>query len=106
MTAQKGNRSYTIDETQKKHYIEQGFDILGDDGNVIDYGRGKTVAYKDYAALEKELEELKESSGGDNSEVIDILKDYAEMLGVDVGKSNSISGLVKKIKEFEPKEGE
>ena len=29
MRAVKGNREYTIDETQKKGYQDSGFDILG-----------------------------------------------------------------------------
>lgn len=59
MRAVKGNREYTIDETQKKGYQDSGFDILGDDGTVIGYGRGKTVPYEEYAAVKKELDELK-----------------------------------------------
>lgn len=59
MRAVKGNREYTIDETQKKGYQDAGFDIIDDDGNVIAYGRGKTVPYEEYAAVRKELDELK-----------------------------------------------
>ena len=32
MRAVKGNKEYTIDETQKKGYQDSGFDILDDDG--------------------------------------------------------------------------
>lgn len=59
MKAAKGNKEYTIDETQKKGYLDSGFDILDDTGKVIAYGKGKTVAYEVYAAAKKELEELK-----------------------------------------------
>ena len=45
MRATKGNKEYTIDEMQKKFYQDSGFDILNDDGEVIAYGRGKTVPY-------------------------------------------------------------
>lgn len=62
MRAVKGNREYTIDETQKKGYQDSGFDILGDDGTVIGYGRGKTVPYEEYAAVKKELDELKDGA--------------------------------------------
>lgn len=59
MRAVKGNREYIIDETQQKSYQDSGFDILGDDGTVIAYGRGKTVPYEEYAAVRKELDEMK-----------------------------------------------
>ena len=48
MKAVKGNKVYTIDETQQKFYEESGFDILNDQGDVVAYGRGKTVPYGDY----------------------------------------------------------
>ena len=53
MKAVKGNKVYTIDEIQKKFYEESGFDILDDDGNVIAYGKGKTVPYGEYMALKR-----------------------------------------------------
>lgn len=59
MKAIKDNRVYTIDETQRKSYASQGFDIIGDDGNVIEHAAGKTVPYAEYAALLSENEQLK-----------------------------------------------
>ena len=44
MKAEKGNREYFIDESQKKLYQDRGFDIKNDEGTVIAYGRGKTVS--------------------------------------------------------------
>lgn len=58
MIAIKGNKTYSIDATQRKHYKESGFDILDDDGEVLDYGRGKTVPYDDYAKLKESHERL------------------------------------------------
>lgn len=58
MRAVKGNKEYTIDETQKKGYLDSGFDVLDDDGTVIGYGRGKTVPYDDYIMAAKEVERL------------------------------------------------
>ena len=57
MTAEKDNKVYSIDEGQMAAYQVAGYDIYGDDGNVIAYGAGKTVAYEDYMALKKENEE-------------------------------------------------
>lgn len=51
MRAVKANREYTITEAEKDFYQKQGFDIIGDDGNVVQYGAGKTVPYEQYAKL-------------------------------------------------------
>lgn len=59
MTAEKGNKVYTIIETEKKSYIEQGFDIRNEEGHIIDYGQGKTVNYNDYVKLKEEIKQLK-----------------------------------------------
>ena len=48
MTAEKDNKVYSIDEGQMAAYQVAGYDIYGDDGKVIAYGAGKTVAYEDY----------------------------------------------------------
>lgn len=59
MRAVKGNRVYTILECEKPSYISRGFDIIGDDGEVISYGKGKSVSYDEYAKIKTELEKLK-----------------------------------------------
>lgn len=108
MKAAKGNKEYTIDESQQKAYQDGGFDIKGDDGSVIAYGRGKTVSYGDYMALKEELEELKANSGeeADNQEVIDMLKEIASEKGIDLGKAATVTGILKKFKDFGAKGGE
>ena len=60
MTAEKENKVYTITEEQKATYLAEGFDIRDDEGNIIAYGAGKTVAYEDYMKLMKENAALKE----------------------------------------------
>ena len=64
MKATKGNKVYTITEDQQKFYTDAGYDIVKDDGEVIAYGRGKTVPYAEYVAIKKELEDLKKSQTG------------------------------------------
>ena len=59
MKAVKGNKEYTISDTEKRAYIAQGYDILSDDGKIISYGAGKTVSYEKYIELEKENLKLK-----------------------------------------------
>ena len=59
MKAVKGNKVYTIDDKVKKRYQDDGYDITDDSGNVVAYGRGKTVPYETYMAVVKERDELK-----------------------------------------------
>lgn len=58
MTAEKGNKVYTISEMEKDAYQSQGYDIF-EDGKMIAYGKGKTVPYEDYMKLKEENEKLK-----------------------------------------------
>ena len=62
MKATKGNKVYTIDETQKAMYQAQGYDILGDDGKIVQYGAGKTVAYEEYKTLEEKATKLEKEN--------------------------------------------
>lgn len=58
MRAVKENKEYFIDDSQKGFYLTQGFDIYGDDGELLEAAPGKTVSYDDYAALQEKLEAL------------------------------------------------
>ena len=58
MKALKGNRVYTITEADQKAFINEGFDILDDNGKTIAYGKGKTVSYETYAKLKEQCKEL------------------------------------------------
>lgn len=104
MKAVKANKVYTIEEKEKKRYIEQGFDILDDEGGIIEYGRGKTVPYAEHEALKKELEAVKaecEASANqkDDPEVVNILAKYAAEHDIEIGQSKTVSGIMKKITE-------
>lgn len=59
MRAVKGNRSYTITDADKVFYKKQGFDILGENGEILEHGDGKTVPYEKYAEVVAENEKLK-----------------------------------------------
>ena len=59
MRAVKGNKEYTIDESQQKSYQDAGFDIVSEDGQVTAYGRGKTIPYDEYMKAVKEIERLR-----------------------------------------------
>ena len=58
MKAVKENKESFIDDSQKGFYLTQGFDIYGDDGELLEAGAGKTVSYEEYAALQEKLEAL------------------------------------------------
>lgn len=58
MEAVKGNKVYTVDETTKGRYQNDGFDIY-QNGEVIAHGKSKTVPYAKYAALLEENKALK-----------------------------------------------
>lgn len=59
MRAVKGNRVYTISEQEKPSYLSRGFDVIGDGGEVIAYGKGKSVPFSEYEKVRSELEKLK-----------------------------------------------
>lgn len=75
MKAVKGNKEYTIDEMQKKFYQDSGFDILNDDGEVIAYGRGKTVPYEDHMQAVREVERLQKLCANLQEEKSDLQKE-------------------------------
>lgn len=102
MKAVKGNKVYTVSEETARTYRIQGFDIYDENGELVQYGAGKTVSYDEYARVKKELEEVKVGNASpDQEEVLDILKCYAKEHGIDIGKAATVSGIVKKIKEHE-----
>lgn len=58
LTAEKGNRVYTIDETQTDGYIALGYDIYKD-GKCIEVGAGRSVTHDEYQKVADENKELK-----------------------------------------------
>lgn len=58
MIAERGNKVYTIDDSMKAQYQNDGYDIKNDDGKVINYGAGKTVPYDEHMTAVKEIERL------------------------------------------------
>lgn len=58
MKAIKANKEYVVTEVNKAFYVKQGFDIIDDNGNLVAYGKGKTVPYDDHMQAVKEVERL------------------------------------------------
>ena len=61
MRAERGNKEYVIDETMVPDYQNQGYDIYDDNGEIVAYGKGKTVPYEEDMALKVENQELKQT---------------------------------------------
>lgn len=117
MTAEKGNKVYTIDESMRARYEADGFDIKDDSGNLISVGKGKTVSYEEYKRVLDELNALKAGQqpttssddkewdlpgvdcDGIESMDIDMLKAYADEHDIDLGKATTKEGIIKKIQE-------
>lgn len=59
MKAKKENKVYEVDKTTKDRYLKDGYDIYDDEGKLIENAKNKTVSYKEYEKLQKELEEAK-----------------------------------------------
>lgn len=59
MKAKKENKVYTITEQEMKRYLEEGYDIYSDEGEIIEHSPKKTVKYSEYEKVLKENESLK-----------------------------------------------
>ena len=101
MKAVKANKEYTIAEQEQKRYIADGYDIVDDKGNIIAYGRGKTVPYEKYKKVLDELNALK----AEKAETVDLtamtveeLIAYAKDKNIDIGQASTQEGILKKIK--------
>ena len=73
MLAVKENRCYTINDTDKASFVNAGYDICDDEGNVIEYGEGKTIAFKKYMedlkAKDAEIAKLMEDLNAKDEEI-------------------------------------
>lgn len=104
MYAVKANKMYQVDDTSKKTYLAQGYDIQDEKGNVIERSPKSTVPYAEYAKVVKELEDSKSRMA--NMSVYELLATYAQLKNIDVGQATSEEGILKKIKDAEEKEAE
>lgn len=74
MKAVMENKVYTIDETQKAMYQAQGYDIIDDEGKVIQYGAGKSVSYEEYKTLEEKALKLEKENKKLKDEIKELKK--------------------------------
>ena len=60
MLAIKENRCYPVNtEVEREAYVNKGYDIVDEKGEIIEYGVGKTVPYAEYMKVVNELKALK-----------------------------------------------
>ena len=69
MQAVKENRVYTITESEVDSFRKEGYDVFGDNGELIAYGVGKSVSYERYMTLTELYEKALEENARLESEV-------------------------------------
>jgi hypothetical protein len=57
--AEKDNKVYVINETEKDYYLKRGFNLVDESGETIEYGKGNEQAIA--AELKAENEELRKA---------------------------------------------
>lgn len=110
MIAEKDNKVYSITKEEKKRYKDLGYDIRDEEGNILEYGKGKTVSVEKYEAMKDELKkakaeleaEKKESEKQDDEMTKKVLTAFACEHGIDIGKAASVAGIMKKIEAAKP----
>ncbi len=78
MFAVKGNVEYSITETEKKKFIELGYDIYDENGKKISEGANKKVSAKQYSDLKKKYDDLNKTMAEKNAEIAELNKKLAE----------------------------
>ena len=92
MFAVKANVEYSITETEKKKFIELGYDIYDENGKKISEGANKKVSAKQYSDLKKKYDDLNKTMEEKDAEIAELNKKLAE-------KDAEIAELNKKLAE-------
>lgn len=105
MRAVKGNKVYTVDEQTKDDYIKSGFDVFDDEGNILQYGAGKTVSMDEYNKLKKHCEKLEKENENYklSAMTVDQLKAYAAETKVELGDATTKDAILEKLKSEQGK---
>lgn len=78
MFAVKDNVEYSIEEIEKKKFIEDGYDIYDENGKKIAEGANKKVSAKQYSDLKKEYDNLNKTISEKEAEIAELNKKLAE----------------------------
>ena len=100
MIAVKANKEYRVTEENKHIYLNDGYDIMDDNGKIIEYSPKKTIKYSEYQKLEKELAELK-ANGGSNEE---LTKQVEELTKTNGELTKQVKDLTKQLEKAGVKE--
>ncbi|EXG84072.1 hypothetical protein K413DRAFT_0784 [Clostridium sp. ASBs410] len=68
MKAKKENKVYTITETEKKRYLDTGYDIYNDDGELIEHSPLKKITVAEH---EKEISALREENAALKAQLVE-----------------------------------
>lgn len=105
MKAVKGNKQYTIEESQKKAYVDAGFDIYEETGEQIAWGRGRAVPYDDHVKAVHEIEKLQKLSAECYAENETLKKEAEDLRAENAAlKAGKVSDLRSDKKPAEKKE--
>lgn len=107
MKAVKANKEYRVTEANKQMYLNDGYDIIDDEGKVIEYSPKKTVKYSEYQKLEKELAELKANGGSDaelTKQVEELTKTNGELTKANAELTKQVKDLTKQLEKAGVKE--
>ena len=105
MYANKGNKQCRLlSDADKQEYLAQGYDIIDESGEVVEYSRLKSIPYGQYerlkaenAALLARIAELDKPPESLKDLTLDELTDYAAKQNIDIGQAKSHGGVLEKI---------
>jgi len=107
LEARKENKVYKIDETQKKRYLNEGFDIYDENGVIVEHTPKKVIKYSEHlkkleaVVAEKDAQIIALATEKEVNDVTELLKDYAVKKGVDLGSASTAKGILDKILDAE-----
>lgn len=102
MFARKENKEYRINDSMKSAYLNDGYDIYNEEGNVIEYSPKKKITMNEHleevAKLKEEIETLKATPSETLQEEIESLKAKNEELELALVKANEVPRNAKDLK--------
>lgn len=108
LLAKKDNKQYKVDESTKKTYLAQGFDIYDLDGKLVDCSPLTKISIAEHeAAVKKAVKKALEEAGVQSSTdplkgmSVEELTAYAAEKGIGIGNATSVNGITQKIKDAE-----
>jgi hypothetical protein len=113
LEARKENKVYKVDETQKKRYLSEGFDIYDEKGEIVEHSPLKVIKYNEHLKIVAKVVEEKDAQikaladmnkAPVAEDVTALLKIYAEEKGIDIGSSTAATGILEKILKAEKTE--